>query len=319
MDPLVAHSQDTIARGSKSFALAARLFDRRTRARALLLYAWCRHCDDEIDGQDLGARPQQPVPALQARRLEILQHRTRSALSGEPQSEPAFAGLQRVVHECRIPHRYPLELLEGFAMDVRGARYRHLDDTLRYCYHVAGTVGAMMARVMGVQDAAILMHGIHLGLGLQLTNIARDVMDDARAGRVYLPGEWLEQEHVSPTPDGVLAHPTETARVARRLLDAAAPYYISARLGMTRLPFRSAWAVNAAACIYRDIGTIVRARGSAAWSARASVPKPRKLALLLTAGAEVGRLKLRSSDQLPAPSGLWEPAEPADIAYPSKR
>lgn len=319
MDALLDHSRRVIARGSKSFAMAARLFDRPTRARALLLYAWCRHCDDQIDGQELGAEPCQPDTALQALRLAAIRHRTRSALSGEPQTDPAFQGLQRVVEECGIPHRYPLELLDGFAMDVRGDRYRNLPETLRYCYHVAGTVGAMMARVMGVTDSATLTRGVHLGLALQLTNIARDVMDDARVGRVYLPSDWLEEAGVAPEPAAVLAHPDRIAHVVRRLLDEAEPYYASARHGMARLPFRCTWAVNTAARVYRDIGTALRARGAEAWSARVSVPTSRKLLLLLAAGPESALRLTRRGAQLPVSSGLWEPRDAAEIPYPSKR
>jgi phytoene synthase len=317
VDSLINYSEQTIARGSKSFALAARLFDRRTRARAMLLYAWCRHCDDEIDGQELGSTPRQPGRAHQQLRLEALYRQTRSAMAGEPQQQAAFRSFQRVVEECGIPPRYPLELLKGFAMDVRGERYLTLDDTLRYCYHVAGTVGAMMARAMGVVDDATLLRGIHLGIGLQLTNIARDVMDDACMGRIYLPARWLEEAGVPPQPKMVLQHRDATARVVARLLDAAAPYYASARHGIARLPYRSAWAVNAAARVYGEIGALVRARGADAWSARASASRGRKLALLAAAGAEAGWLKLAAADRQPvAPSGLWAPP---DVAYPSKR
>ncbi len=320
MDPLPAYSRETIARGSKSFALAARLFDRRTRARALLLYAWCRHCDDQIDGQELGAEPQQPERSVQESRLQAIHRQTRAAIAGETQEHPAFRGLQQVMLECQIPPRYPLELLEGLAMDVRGERYRTLADTLRYCYHVAGTVGAMMARVMGVADPPTLTRGIHLGIGLQLTNIARDVMDDARVGRVYLPSEWLEEERVEPNSDDILRKPENASRVAARLLDAAEPYYASAECGVARLPFRSAWAVNTAARVYREIGTLVRAGGADPWSSRVAVPTGRKLALLLQAGAGAVKLRRRADGiQPPDASSLWAPAETEELAYPSKR
>jgi phytoene synthase len=320
MDPLLAYSQQSIAQGSKSFAMAARLFDRRTRARAMLLYAWCRHCDDQIDGQELGLPQRQPDRALQEERLQALHRQTRSAMAGEAQQGAAFQSFQRVVSECDIPARYPLELLDGFAMDVRGERYRNLNDTLRYCYHVAGTVGAMMACAMGVTDYATLVRGIHLGIALQLTNIARDVMDDASVGRLYLPADWLEEAQVTPEPASVLEEPDRVAHVVRRLLDAAEPYYASARHGVVRLPYRSAWAVNAAARVYREIGSLVRRRGSEAWSTRTSASNGRKLTLLLGAGMEVGLLKLRGgAAQPPAPAGLWEPAEEVDVVYPSKR
>lgn len=320
MEALLADSRRIIARGSKSFALAARLFDRQTRYRALLLYAWCRHCDDVIDGQTLGSAPEQPDPAVQAARLQTLYDRTRAALAGEPQSDPAFQSFQRVARACDIPARYPLELLHGFAMDVHGARYRRFEDTVRYCYHVAGTVGAMMARIMGVEDRATVLRGIHLGIGFQLSNIARDVLDDAALGRVYLPEAWLEAEQVEPTPAGVLAGRDGVVRVTHRLLDEAGPYYASARQGIERLPFRSACAVETASRVYGEIGQVVRARGASAWTSRARVSGWRKLGLLALAGADVARGRVRPRDQEPVDlSALWDPAAAEAGRYASKR
>jgi phytoene synthase len=321
MEALLAESRRIIARGSKSFALAARLFDRQTRERALLLYAWCRHCDDVIDGQTLGSAPEQPERAVQAARLQTLYDQTRSALAGDPQQEPAFQCFQLVARQCDIEARFPLELLDGFAMDVEGARYRQLEDTLRYCYHVAGTVGAMMARIMGVNDQATVLRGIHLGIGLQLSNIARDVLDDATLGRVYLPEAWLEAEQVEPTPAGVRAGRERVVRVTHRLLDEAQPYYASARQGIDQLPFRSAWAVETAARVYGEIGSVVRARGAAAWATRARVSTGRKFWLLAAAGAGVARARGgRLGDQAPVDlPALWDPMAADSARYASKR
>ena len=119
MDPVVAHSKAIIEQGSKSFAAAAKLFDPVTRERAFMLYAWCRHCDDRIDGQELGFGQNSPAPAQQLAILEELTIWTEAAMAGEPQTDPVFQALQRVFVECDMPRRYPLELLEGFAMDVR--------------------------------------------------------------------------------------------------------------------------------------------------------------------------------------------------------
>src|SRR5690606_2077197 len=169
----------------------------------------------------------------------------------------------------------------------------------RYCYHVAGTVGAMMARIMGVTDPATMLRGIHLGIGFQLSNIARDVLDDASLGRVYLPESWLEAEQVEPTPAGIRDGQARVVRVTHRLLDEAEPYYASARQGIKRLPFRSAWAVATAARVYGEIGNVVRAQGAAAWASRARVSSWRKLALLAAAGAAVARERVRPGNKEP--------------------
>ena len=187
---------------------------------------------------------------------------TQDALSGKPMENPFFAGLQHVVERHDIPKAYPLALIDGFAMDVAERRYETLDDTLEYAYHVAGVVGIMMAMIIGVRDTATLRRAGDLGIAFQLTNIARDVYDDARGNRIYLPGMWLRQAGV---PDGVFAlreYPEATFAVVRRLLETAEPYYTSARQGLPPLDFRSAWAIAVAHRTYRRIGIEVLRRGA---------------------------------------------------------
>jgi phytoene synthase len=288
MDAVVSNSREMIRKGSRSFALASRLFDTATRDHAWMLYAWCRHCDDEIDGQELGMMPTAPVTGRpagdRAARLAHLRTQTLRALAGEPVSEPAFQAFQRVAREHAIPERHALELLAGFEMDVTDYRYHTFDETLLYCYRVAGVVGVMMALIMGARDPRVLQRAADLGIGFQLTNISRDVLDDARNGRCYLPAEWLAQAGIPP---GRLADPAcrqALAGVTARLLQEADRYYQSAATGLQSLSFRSGWAVATALGVYRDIGRIVRERGARAWDTRAVVGMPRKL-LYLGSGA----------------------------------
>jgi phytoene synthase len=306
MDPLVARSQAAIERGSKSFAVASRLFDTRTREGALLLYAWCRHCDDQIDEQTLGFRSAPRASAPARERLAALEEQTRRALTGAPVEGPAFAALGEVVRRHSIPDRHPLDLLRGFAMDVEGRRYETLSDCCRYCYHVAGVVGVMMAFVMGTSDEDTLDRAADLGIAFQMTNIARDVIEDAEAGRVYLPGEWLREAGV---PDGEISraeHRRAVSSVVGRLLGEADRYYASAEVGLARLPFRSAWAVAAARRVYRDIGRLVLRRGPRAWDRRVSTGGGRKVVLTLAAaGDAIGALS-GERERAPKPrSGLW--------------
>ncbi len=279
MEDIVEQSRQTIEKGSKSFAAAARIFDPETRASAYMLYAWCRHCDDQTDGQELGWGAAKLPAEAAGSRLASLQAETERALAGEPVEDPLFVGLQHVVKQHEIPHRYPREHLEGFAMDVGGRDYPGLEDTIRYCYHVAGVVGVMMAYIMGVREDDALDRATDLGLAFQLTNIARDVMEDAEVGRVYLPTEWLAAEGVPVEHIKASEHRTAVFNVTRRLLDEADRYYASAKVGLSSLPFRSAWAVATAKEVYQDIGRIIRARGAAAWDSRASTSTSRKLTL----------------------------------------
>lgn len=271
MSDLEAQSREAIQKGSKSFAAAAALFDPETRADAEMLYAWCRHCDDVIDGQTLGhgMSPVEDAPA----RLAALYAQTRSALAGEPPADPQFAAFQTVARRRQIPERYALDMIDGFAMDVEGRRYQTLDDLLDYCWGVAGVVGTMMALVMGVKpdQLDILRRAQDLGLAFQLTNIARDIVEDARNDRIYVPRAWLAEFGVPETAVADPAHREAIAVIASRLVHAAEPYYASARWGLRDLPVRCAWAIAAARGVYRQIGLDVVNEGAKAWDERVVV------------------------------------------------
>lgn len=278
-DAVLAASKASIVKGSKSFRSASRLFDPKVREDAWLLYAWCRACDDEIDGQDHGFGHEELSPEEQKRRLDRLYDLTRRAMTGEPMSDPVFAAFQRVAIRHRLPERWAMDLIDGFAMDVEHRDYRTIDDVLAYCWHVAGVVGVMMARVMGVTDPEVLRRAQDLGLAFQLTNISRDVIEDAEGGRVYLPADWLIEAGLEPIAEAV-ADPANRDRVhavITRLLAVAEPYYDSARDGLRGLPFRSAMAIAAARGVYREIGRKVHRRGPRVWRERVSVGRFMKL------------------------------------------
>lgn len=294
-----------IAVGSKSFAAAARLLGPESRDGAILLYAWCRHCDDVIDGQVLGHADLAGAAVDPRNALARLERATLAVLDGADPADPAFAALALAVRRHDIPRRHPLDLLEGFRMDVEGRRYETIEDTLEYCYHVAGVVGVMMAYVLGVRDAATVDRACDLGLAFQLTNISRDVVADAAVGRVYLPETWLVAEGLSADrlrggqrPDDDVA----LARVVGRLLAVAAPYYTSAGAGIAALSPRSAWAIATARAVYQDIGTKILARGPRAWDRRVSTSGSRKLVLILAGALAALR---RSGQANVSRQGLW--------------
>ncbi|WP_417307499.1 phytoene/squalene synthase family protein [Devosia sp.] len=301
---VVAASSEAIRKGSQSFAAAARLFDPETRDDCVMLYAWCRHCDDVIDGQSLGHDARDDYRDGQDERLALLRAQTHAAANGQPADDPVFKALAAVVKRKRIPTQHLDELLDGFAMDVAERQYATAGDTLDYAYHVAGVVGVMMAMIMDVRDPRILDRASDLGLGFQLTNIARDVVDDARAGRVYVPAEWLAEEGLVEVNADDQSQWPALYRVALRLLDTAEPYYESARIGMAHLPWRSAWAIAAARRVYRAIGTRLRARGAEAWHQRVSTSKAEKLMLVGLALGDVIASRFSKSD--PPRTGLYD-------------
>lgn len=302
-DRVQAHGKEALRRGSRSFNAAASLLDPVTRDSARLLYAWCRHCDDVVDGQEMGFAKVRRIGSP-AQRLAVLRRATMAAHAGERQDNPVFAAFQRVVQRHDIPLELPLALLDGFRMDVEGRRYQTSEDTIDYCYHVAGVVGLMMARIMGVKDEATLDRACDLGIAFQLTNIARDVVEDWRNGRVYLPESLLDKVGI---PVEELGEPQQAARLATlvgQILDLAETYYQSARVGIDALPFRAAWAIEAAHRIYRAIGVKVARSGVEAWSRRIVTPAPEKLMHGAAAMVSVLGRSARRTPQ-PRPATLW--------------
>ncbi|NNG23729.1 15-cis-phytoene synthase CrtB [Telluria aromaticivorans] len=307
-EALMDHATRTIEVGSKSFAAAARLFDPATRRSVLMLYAWCRHCDDVVDGQELGFNVAHHAQHDPAAGLAMLEAQTRRAYGGEAMSDPAFAAFQEVALRHRIEPRYALDHLAGFAMDVREVRYATIGDTLRYCYHVAGVVGLMMASIMGARDPRVLDRACDLGLAFQLTNIARDIVEDARMGRSYVPAQWLVEAGIPPEEVADPRHRVALAKVAARLVDEAEPYYDSALEGIAALPLRSAWAIASARNVYRQIGIEVKRRGAHAWDERAGTTKAMKLWLLAKGAGLALSSRVRPAGVMarPRPAGLWQ-------------
>jgi phytoene synthase len=273
---LVEHARLTIKHGSQSFSAAAQLFDPQTRERAWLLYAWCRRCDDIADNQHLGGElgDQSDI----AERLAHIRRLTAQAFAGEATGDPAFDALGVVARECGLTPAMAEDVIAGFALDAEDWRPRSEADMLRYCYHVAGAVGVMMAVVMGVSpdDTETLDRACDLGLAFQLSNIARDIVEDDAAGRCYLPEEWLVEQDIEPGQHTKPHHRKELAEMAARLVALVEKHEAAARVGAAKLPFRSRWAVLSAARIYGAIGRKVRSRGTEAWNSRTFVPRPEK-------------------------------------------
>ena len=305
MDPIISLSHELIEKGSKSFAMAAKLLPRDVRYDAMMLYAWCRHCDDVIDDQILGFARETAGAETPAERLGQLKEKTKAALEGHA-DEPVFIALERVARKHGIPERHPMELLSGFEMDVNGRVYNTLEDTLDYCYHVAGVVGVMMAMIMGVRERPTLNRASDLGIAFQLTNISRDVIEDAKGGRCYLPREWLREAGIDGADLCDPQHRKAVSQVTRRLLREADGYYRSALFGMQRLPLGAAVGIGCARRVYRDIGRIVASRRESAWDSRAIVGRSRKAAAAIS-GA-IAAIRAHTTLRIgyaPNRDGLW--------------
>lgn len=259
--------------GSKSFHAASLLLPRHVRDPATALYAFCRLGDDAVDLAD------DPRAGLQ-----WMRERLDAAYAARPFDHPADRAFTETVRRFDIPRELPEALLEGFGWDAEGRRYATLDELHAYAARVAGTVGAMMALVMGKRSQAALARATDLGAAMQLTNIARDVGEDARAGRLYLPLDWLREAGIEP--EGWLRAPGHSAAlsaVVARLLAEARRLYARAQPGIGMLPRDCRGAIRAAHLIYAEIGAEVARAEHDSVTRRAVVSTRRKLLLVLRA------------------------------------
>jgi phytoene synthase len=295
--------------GSKSFFAASLLLPRRARAPATALYAFCRVADDAVD-----LDPERECA------LERLNDRLDRIYAGRPLPIAADRALAGVVSAHGIPRALLDALLEGFCWDAQGRRYETIEELHAYGARVAGAVGAMMALILGARSRQALARACEMGVAMQLTNIARDVGEDAANGRLYLPLAWMREAGIDP--DAWLQAPVFDHRlgsVVGRLLAEADGLYARSELGIAALPADCRAAIKAARLVYAEIGREVERAGMDSVSRRAVVSFGRKLWLMgRSLGAVVPRpgasSDSRSMEPLAAVRFLVDEAEAAEAS-----
>lgn len=254
-----------LAHHGKSFRFAGRFLDKKQLEDCARLYRFCRFVDDLVD----------EVSDADAAQVEL--DFLKRDLERGHSSMPVVEDFIDLASQCQMQSEVILELIRGIESDLQQVLVSTDADLLRYCYRVAGTVGLLMCDVLGVQDPKAKAHAIDLGIGMQLTNIARDVQEDAGMGRRYIPGQWLGE--IAPQ---ALSNPSTResellVESARRLLSLAELYYESGKAGLRFLPPRARQGIKVAASVYREIGLVIAARGFDVSAGRAYVGLPRKL------------------------------------------
>jgi 15-cis-phytoene synthase len=268
-----ASCRETLRTGSRTFLAASYVLPRAVSDPACALYAFCRMADDEID---LGNGGLQALAGLQERLDRIYARR--------PLPFAADHAFAEVAWRFAIPRALPDALLEGFAWDSERRRYETLADLRGYAVRVAGTVGAMMAMLMGQRAPDMVARACSLGVAMQLTNIARDVGEDARARRLYLPLGWMRE--VGIDPEAFLSQPifsTSLAGVVHRLLRVADLHYAASETAIARLPATCRPGIMTARMLYAEIGREVERAGGNSVDRRAVVGPLRKGALMAKA------------------------------------
>lgn len=256
--------------GSHSFYAASLLLPDEYCEPITALYAFCRVADDAVD---LAEDPTAGLKSIQARLDAVY--------DGRPSDSAVDRSFAEVVQRYRIPKQLPAALLEGFQWDVEERRYESLSDIYAYCTRVAGTVGVMMAMLLDIRDTEVLSRACDLGVAMQLTNIARDVGEDARNGRLYLPQAVMRENGIDI--DEWLRNPEHSDGIAQtlnELLLIADRHYKRSEWGISKLPFSVRPGIFAARFIYAEIGREVERNDYDSVTQRAYVNQGRKLRLL---------------------------------------
>ncbi len=245
----LARCRALLRQGSRSFYAASLLLPPRVRHPAAAVYAFCRVADDAVDRRGADAHC-----------VARLEDRLDRVFAGDPEAHPVDRALCEVVRAHGLPRAAFDALLEGFRWDVTGRRYATLDELEDYCARVAGSVGTLMTVLMGERSQEVLARGAEMGVAMQLTNIARDVGEDARSGRLYLPVDWMEEAGVDVAE--WMARPRfswAVGSVVARLLGRAERVYGRADAGVAGLPRDCRPAIRAARLVYADIGRAIGA------------------------------------------------------------
>jgi phytoene synthase len=253
MNDLVADSTAVLAHHGRSFSMAGTFLPAAARGDAAILYAFCRLADDLVD--------EAPDPEQAHRDVDAL----RQELRGDRPRRPLVEEVVRIL--APVGTTPALDLLDGVESDLDFDQPADDEALFHYCYQVAGTVGLMMCAVLGVDDEVAHRHAIDLGIGMQLTNICRDVLEDAARDRVYLPRNRFD---VAPAAVPDAAQPVR--EVVADLLAIADARYASGRQGYRYIPLRTRAAIAIAGRLYQGIGHRLRRNGCDALAGRTVVP-----------------------------------------------
>lgn len=242
---------------AKSFHFASHFLPVGLKGPVADLYSFCRYIDDVSDQE-------KPEIARQC----LLDLRDRVA-AGEVLKALEFEKLG-------IRRSWMLDLIDGALFDTQFRHFEHEGELDLYCYQVAGVVGLMMCPLLGVHDEKAWQHAVDLGSAMQLTNMARDVAEDAGRGRMYFPLSWLRDLEIHPHH---VMHGQGVSPLVKMFLEKAEGLYRSGALGLPAIPLRQRGAIAVALTVYRGIGGALARQNYDPFAGRAYVAFIRKLGL----------------------------------------
>ncbi len=259
------HALTVLKSHGRSFYFASQLLAPTYRSRAARLYAFCRYVDDIADESSDHTQAHHDLEQIKL------------ALKHGQSTESCVADMITLMQETNMPIAPVCSLIEGMQSDLKYVRIEDEAALLHYAYQVAGTVGLMMCFVLDVRDKNAWPFAIDLGIGMQLTNIARDVGQDAKCQRVYLPATWQHQLIAPEIVDPTAEQKKYLQAATERILTLAELYYRSGLNGVGYLPPAARYGIIVAARVYREIGQKVAQAGYQSWDRRAVVSQPRKV------------------------------------------
>jgi len=288
-------------KNSRSFSLAARFFDAGDQLAVARMYRFCRYLDDLADDTQAG-----DYHALDQARRRLLGESAPPASSIE-------ADFLALAAERSIPIEPALDLIAALHEDCGARSIQNEGELLRFAYGVAGTVGLMMRHVINARDADACPFAIDLGIGLQLSNVVRDIAEDARRGRFYLPAEWVEPERILSALEGEKSAIAEVDQAVEHALDLSERYYKSARRGFCYIPHRNRRVIFIATALYQGIGRKVLRNAPGGWRQRVVVGGAEKFTLIVRSLGEYRKWHLEEWSQYDRPihsNALHDPIFP---------
>ena len=260
-----------LAKHGKTFALASKFMGKETSYKAARLYAFCRYLDDLVDER----------ATIQSARNALRE--TRKHLLSGTGCDPVVADFLSLARDTSMDPALAAILIDGLESDLTTVAIDTQEELVQYAYRVAGVVGLMMCAVMNVKDSRALPFAIDLGIAMQLTNIARDIREDAAMGRRYIPGSWIDRLRARDLVAPSACTQAAVSSGLKKLLNLADDYYMSAALGLHYIPLRSQFAVRVARSVYREIGQLIRERDYNVNESRIIVGNARKVRVSLRA------------------------------------
>ena len=262
------YCQQKTSQSGSSFYYSFIILPKKQRQAITALYAFCREVDDVVDNI--------AEPAIAQAKLDWWREELIRLYQGQPQ-HPVAQALSHVIKEIDLPKEQLEEIIDGMAMDLEKNRYASVKELSLYCYRVASVVGLLAAQIFGYRDHQTQKYARDLGMAFQLTNIIRDVREDAERNRIYLPQNMMEEFHVSETDILQLQQTPELSKLLAELTSQAKHYYQKA---FTHLPSEDRYAQRAGlmmSAIYQSILAEVEQDGFQVMQHRISLPPTRKL------------------------------------------